>query len=61
MNKELLNCERVWLNVTPATLRSDLADYGLLEPHALGVHEGRIHALVTCRISRDPIPPTGVT
>ena len=46
MNKELLNCERVWLNVTPATLRPDLADYGLLEPHALGVHEGRIHALV---------------
>jgi hypothetical protein len=30
MNKELLNCERVWLNVTPATLRPDLADYGLV-------------------------------
>lgn len=46
MNKELLSCERVWLNVTPATLRSDLADYGLLEPHAIGVHGGKIQALV---------------
>ena len=56
MNKELLNCERVWLNVTPATLRSDLADYGLLEPHALGVHEGRIHALVPMQDLKGPHP-----
>lgn len=56
MNKELLNCERVWLNVTPATLRSDLADYGLLEPHALGVHEGRIHALVPMQDLKGPYP-----
>ncbi|MGE6160263.1 imidazolonepropionase [Aeromonas salmonicida] len=56
MNKELLNCERVWLNVTPATLRPDLADYGLLEPHALGVHEGRIHALVPMQDLKGPYP-----
>ncbi|MDX7921719.1 imidazolonepropionase [Aeromonas media] len=56
MNKELLNCERVWLNVTPATLRSDLADYGLLEPHALGVHEGKIHALVPMQDLKGPHP-----
>ncbi len=61
MNKELLNCERVWLNVTPATLRSDLADYGLLEPHALGVHEGGSTPWCRCRISRAPIPPIGRT
>ncbi|MGY3929725.1 imidazolonepropionase [Aeromonas encheleia] len=56
MNKELLNCERVWLNVTPATLRPDLADYGLLEPHALGVHEGKIHALVPMQDLKGPHP-----
>ncbi|MFM5449920.1 imidazolonepropionase [Aeromonas veronii] len=46
MNKELLNCERVWLNVTPATLNAGLADYGLLPLHAIGVKDGKIHALV---------------
>ncbi|WP_429109780.1 imidazolonepropionase [Aeromonas veronii] len=46
MNKELLNCERVWLNVTPATLNDELADYGLLPLHAIGVQDGKIHALV---------------
>ncbi|MGL6415482.1 imidazolonepropionase [Aeromonas veronii] len=46
MNKELLNCERVWLNVTPATLNDELADYGLLPLHAIGVKDGKIHALV---------------
>ncbi|WP_429123298.1 imidazolonepropionase [Aeromonas allosaccharophila] len=46
MNKELLNCERIWLNVTPATLNDELADYGLLPLHAIGVKEGKIHALV---------------
>jgi imidazolonepropionase len=56
MNKELLNCERVWLNVTPATLRPDLADYGLLEPHALGVHDGKIHALVPMQDLKGPYP-----
>ncbi|WP_349920688.1 imidazolonepropionase [Aeromonas veronii] len=60
MNKELLNCERVWLNVTPATLRPDLADYGLLEPHALGIHDGKIHALVPMQdlplVSKGPYP-----
>lgn len=56
MNKELLNCERVWLNVTPATLRSDLADYGLLEPHALGIHDGKIHALVPMQDLKGPHP-----
>ncbi|MEI4951013.1 imidazolonepropionase [Aeromonas caviae] len=54
MNKELLNCERVWLNVTPATLRPDLADYGLLEPHALGVRDGKIHALVPMQDLKGP-------
>lgn len=56
MNKELLNCERVWLNLMPATLRPDLADYGLLEPHALGVHEGKIHALVPMQDLKGPYP-----
>ncbi|KTA83969.1 imidazolonepropionase [Aeromonas salmonicida] len=56
MNKELLNCERVWLNVTPATLRPDLADYGLLDLHALGVHEGKIHALVPMQDLKGPYP-----
>ncbi|MGY6039184.1 imidazolonepropionase [Aeromonas sp. AE23HZ002T15] len=56
MNKELLNCERVWLNVTPATLRPDLADYGLLEPHALGIHDGKIHALVPMQDLKGPHP-----
>ncbi|WP_421354345.1 imidazolonepropionase [Aeromonas veronii] len=46
MNKELLNCERVWLNVMPATLNDELADYGLLPLHAIGVKDGKIHALV---------------
>ncbi|MFQ1826628.1 imidazolonepropionase [Aeromonas veronii] len=46
MNKELLNCERVWLNVTPATLNDEQADYGLLPLHAIGVKDGKIHALV---------------
>ncbi|MDH1843567.1 imidazolonepropionase [Aeromonas caviae] len=54
MNMELLNCERVWLNVTPATLRPDLADYGLLEPHALGVRDGKIHALVPMQDLKGP-------
>ncbi|MEI4989046.1 imidazolonepropionase [Aeromonas caviae] len=54
MNMELLNCERVWLNVTPATLRPDLADYGLLEPHALGVRDGKIHALVPMQELKGP-------
>ena len=61
MNKELLNCERVWLNVTPATLRPDLADYGLLEPHALGVGMARSTLWSPCRISRAPMPPPGRT
>ncbi|MGL5815575.1 MAG: imidazolonepropionase [Aeromonas sp.] len=56
MNKELLSCERVWLNVTPATLRPDLADYGLLEPHALGIHDGKIHALVPMQDLKGPHP-----
>ncbi|MGY3902391.1 imidazolonepropionase [Aeromonas lusitana] len=56
MNKELLSCERVWLNVMPATLRPDLVDYGLLEPHALGVHEGKIHALVPMQDLKGPHP-----
>ncbi|MFC5707094.1 imidazolonepropionase [Aeromonas eucrenophila] len=56
MNKELLNCERVWLNVMPATLRPDLADYGLLEPHALGVHDGKIQALVPMQDLKGPFP-----
>ncbi|ENO3979417.1 imidazolonepropionase [Aeromonas veronii] len=42
----MLNCERVWLNVTPATLNDELADYGLLPLHAIGVQDGKIHALV---------------
>ena len=46
MYKELLNCKRVWLNVTPATLNDELADYGLLPLHAIGVQDGKIHALV---------------
>ncbi|MBW3807806.1 imidazolonepropionase [Aeromonas jandaei] len=56
MNKELLNCERVWLNVTPATLNAGLADYGLLPLHAIGVKDGKIHALVPMAELKGPHP-----
>lgn len=56
MNKELLNCERVWLNVTPATLNDELADYGLLPLHAIGVKDGKIHALVPMAELKGPYP-----
>ncbi|MGL4846137.1 imidazolonepropionase [Aeromonas veronii] len=56
MNKELLNCERVWLNVTPATLNDELADYGLLPLHAIGVKDGKIHALVPMAELKGPHP-----
>ncbi|WP_234928371.1 imidazolonepropionase [Aeromonas veronii] len=56
MNKELLNCERVWLNVTPATLNAGLADYGLLPLHAIGVQDGKIHALVPMAELKGPHP-----
>ncbi|WP_421233427.1 imidazolonepropionase [Aeromonas jandaei] len=56
MNKELLNCERVWLNVTPATLNAALADYGLLPRHAIGVKDGKIHALVPMAELKGPYP-----
>ncbi|MFB2855568.1 imidazolonepropionase [Aeromonas allosaccharophila] len=56
MNKELLNCERVWLNVTPATLNAELADYGLLPLHAIGVKDGKIHALVPMAELQGPHP-----
>lgn len=56
MNKELLNCERVWLNVTPATLNDELADYGLLPLHAIGVQDGKIHALVPMAELKGPHP-----
>ncbi|MGL5609519.1 MAG: imidazolonepropionase, partial [Aeromonas veronii] len=56
MNKELLNCERVWLNVTPATLNDELADYGLLPLHAIGVKSGKIHALVPMTELKGPYP-----
>jgi imidazolonepropionase len=56
MNKELLNCERVWLNVTPATLNDELADYGLLPLHAIGVKNGKIHALVPMTELKGPHP-----
>ncbi|QNF17040.1 imidazolonepropionase [Aeromonas jandaei] len=56
MNKELLNCERVWLNVTPATLNAGLADYGLLPLHAIGVKDGKIHALVPMAELKGPYP-----
>ncbi|WP_368174049.1 imidazolonepropionase [Aeromonas sp. s13] len=56
MNKELLNCERVWLNVTPATLNAGLADYGLLPRHAIGVKDGKIHALVPMAELKGPHP-----
>ncbi|MCQ4055622.1 imidazolonepropionase [Aeromonas sp. SG16] len=56
MNKELLNCERVWLNVTPATLNAGLADYGLLPCHAIGVKDGKIHALVPMAELKGPHP-----
>ncbi|MBL0599571.1 imidazolonepropionase [Aeromonas jandaei] len=56
MNKELLNCERVWLNVTPATLNAALADYGLLPRHAIGVKDGKIHALVPMAELKGPHP-----
>ncbi|WP_368157275.1 imidazolonepropionase [Aeromonas sp. R10-2] len=56
MNKELLNCERVWLNVTPATLNDELADYGLLPHHAIGVKDGKIHALVPMAELKGPHP-----
>ncbi|TNJ12909.1 imidazolonepropionase [Aeromonas veronii] len=56
MNKELLNCERVWLNVTPATLNDELADYGLLPLHAIGVKDGKIHALVPMQDLNGPYP-----
>ncbi|MGL5522600.1 MAG: imidazolonepropionase [Aeromonas veronii] len=56
MNKELLNCERVWLNVTPATLNDELADYGLLPLHAIGVQDGKIHALLSMAELKGPYP-----
>ncbi|MGN5076219.1 imidazolonepropionase [Aeromonas veronii] len=56
MNKELLNCERVWLNVTPATLNDEQADYGLLPLHAIGVKDGKIHALVPMAELKGPYP-----
>ncbi|EOD56650.1 imidazolonepropionase [Aeromonas molluscorum] len=56
MNKELLNCERVWLNVLPATMRPDLVDYGLLEPHAIGVRDGVIQALVPMHELKGSVP-----
>ena len=56
MNKELLNCERVWLNVTPATLNAGLADYGLLPFHAIGVKDGKIHTLVPMAELKGPHP-----
>ncbi|MFL9627056.1 imidazolonepropionase [Aeromonas jandaei] len=56
MSKELLNCERVWLNVTPATLNAGLADYGLLPLHAIGVKDGKIHALVPMAELKGPYP-----
>ncbi|WP_429102782.1 imidazolonepropionase [Aeromonas veronii] len=56
MNKELLNCERVWINVTPATLNAGLADYGLLPLHAIGVKDGKIHALVPMAELKGPYP-----
>ncbi|RQM73382.1 imidazolonepropionase [Aeromonas jandaei] len=56
MTKDLLNCERVWLNVTPATLNAGLADYGLLPRHAIGVKDGKIHALVPMAELKGPHP-----
>ncbi|MFQ1646325.1 imidazolonepropionase [Aeromonas veronii] len=56
MNKELLNCERVWLNVTPATLNDELADYGLLPLQAIGVKDGKIHALLPMAELKGPYP-----
>ncbi|MFQ1803977.1 imidazolonepropionase [Aeromonas veronii] len=56
MNKELLNCERVWLNVTPATLNDEQADYGLLPLHAIGVQDGKIYALVPMAELKGPYP-----
>ncbi|HDO1312758.1 TPA: imidazolonepropionase [Aeromonas veronii] len=52
----MLNCERVWLNVTPATLNDELADYGLLPLHAIGVQDGKIHALVPMAELKGPYP-----
>ncbi|MCF5769511.1 imidazolonepropionase [Aeromonas veronii] len=52
----MLNCERVWLNVTPATLNDELADYGLLPLHAIGVKDGKIHALVPMAELKGPHP-----
>ncbi|QXC40232.1 imidazolonepropionase [Aeromonas sp. FDAARGOS 1410] len=52
----MLNCERVWLNVTPATLNAGLADYGLLPRHAIGVKDGKIHALVPMAELKGPYP-----
>ncbi|MBL0479180.1 imidazolonepropionase [Aeromonas veronii] len=52
----MLNCERVWLNVTPATLNAGLADYGLLPLHAIGVKDGKIHALVPMAELKGPHP-----
>ncbi|UWH30505.1 imidazolonepropionase [Aeromonas veronii] len=52
----MLNCERVWLNVTPATLNDELADYGLLPLHAIGVQDGKIHALVPMAELKGPHP-----
>ncbi|HDZ8839942.1 TPA: imidazolonepropionase [Aeromonas veronii] len=52
----MLNCERVWLNVTPATLNDELADYGLLPLQAIGVKDGKIHALVPMAELKGPYP-----
>ncbi|MCF5908711.1 imidazolonepropionase [Aeromonas veronii] len=52
----MLNCERVWLNVTPTTLNDELADYGLLPLHAIGVQDGKIHALLPMAELKGPYP-----
>ncbi|MBL0639010.1 imidazolonepropionase [Aeromonas veronii] len=52
----MLNCERVWLNVTLATLNDELADYGLLPLWAIGVKDGKIHALVPMAELKGPHP-----
>ncbi|SIR30287.1 imidazolonepropionase [Aeromonas sp. RU39B] len=53
MNKELLACDQVWLNVQPATAQ---CGYGLLPLHALGVKGGRIHALIPMAQLTGPFP-----
>lgn len=53
MNKELLACDRVWINLIPATMSDG---YDLLTPHALGVKAGRIHALIPMSELTGPFP-----